>query len=228
MRTAGYQDFGEIARRVAEGRHREVVGGLWEKIGRLTLDYLVAQGLTPRMNVLDVGCGCLRIGKHLVDYLEPNRYWGVDHSQELLDAGYERELGRRGRRKLPRSHLLRDGEFDFSRLAGRPSVDVALAQSVFTHLPLDNLRLCLARLGQCVAPGARFFATFFHCRKEQAWDRPIYHETGGVTTYSARDPFHYRTSDIRQCIGGLPWSMSEPVDWSHPRDQAMVVFHWTG
>ena len=87
-----YYDEQSVRERVQSGQHREVVGGLWEEIGTLTFNYLATHGLTPRSRVLDVGCGCLRVGVHLVDFLEPGNYYGLDLSQALLEVGYDVEL----------------------------------------------------------------------------------------------------------------------------------------
>src|SRR5881275_286913 len=40
---------------IAAGKHRQHVGGAWDTIGPLQLDYLVEQGLQPRHRLLDVG-----------------------------------------------------------------------------------------------------------------------------------------------------------------------------
>ena len=222
---SAYYDLDRTRGMVEAGRHREAVGGLWDEIGLLTRDLLVAEGLTPGLRFLDVGCGSLRVGVHLVEYLDAGHYFGTDLSADLLAAGYERELAPRGLAdKLPRANLLCDAEFAFDRFEGEPRFDMALAQSVFTHLPLNHLRLCLVNLAPYMPAGARFFATVFHCRDESCWARPIVHRPGGVTTYPARDPYHYRSADLEHCARGLDWSVEEPRSWNHPRDQALVVF----
>jgi hypothetical protein len=43
-------------------KHRELIGGMWETIGRLQFDFMVAQGLIPSSTLLDIGCGALRGG----------------------------------------------------------------------------------------------------------------------------------------------------------------------
>lgn len=225
MTINSYYDLDSIRQRVEEGGHRDAVGGLWQEIGRLTFRYLVEQGLRPDMTVLDIGCGCLRVGVHLVDFLDPGHYFGTDLSEDLLEAGYRHELGSLElQHKLPRANLLCDRDFNFDRLDHRAPFDVAIAQSVFTHLPLNHIRLCLARLARAMAPGGRFFATLFHCPDDAAWDQPLVHERGGITTYPARDPYHYRAGDFRRAIHDLPWTVGEPADWDHPRDQAIVTF----
>ena len=151
---SSYFDQSTIASLVAAGKHRETVGGLWEELGSLQLEFMKDQGLKPEHRLLDVGCGALRGGVHFVRYLQAGNYFGLDINQSLLDAGYEAELAAEGLEgKLPRSNLLSNGEFDLRSL--EVTFDFALAQSVFTHLTFNRIRQCLARVaghedGRCV------------------------------------------------------------------------------
>lgn len=220
-----YYDLERTHRFVAAGEHRALVGGLWDEIGMLARNLVIAQGLTPDMTFLDIGCGCMRVGVHLVEYLESGHYFGTDLSEELLLVGRERELKPRGLDlKLPARNLLRDDDFDFSRFESAPRFDMALALSVFTHLPLNHLRLCLANLQPTMAPGGKFLVTIFHCDDDTRWSGPIRHEPGGIVTHPASDPYHYRTLDLGFCAEGLGWGVSEPQYWNHPRNQSVVVF----
>src|SRR5687767_4171104 len=81
---------------VADGEHRRVVGGMWDLVGRLQFDHLVASGLTPQMRLADIGCGALRGGVHFIDHLDNGNYFGLDLNQSLLDAGYDVELATLG------------------------------------------------------------------------------------------------------------------------------------
>ena len=63
---------------VDAGRHRQVVGGLWDEMGALQLNFLKDQGMAPRDVLLDIGCGTLRLGRLAIDYLDPGNYWGAD------------------------------------------------------------------------------------------------------------------------------------------------------
>jgi SAM-dependent methyltransferase len=217
-----YYDEATMARAVSAGHHRELVGGLWDEIGRLQFDFLRANGLSASSTLLDIGCGCLRAGVHFVDFLDAGHYFGTDISQPLLDAGYEVELRRRGLcQKLPRQNLVCDGEFDFS---GLPlSFDFVIAQSLFTHLPASCVRQCFARLGPKMKPGGRLFATFFIVPEDHPAGAAFTHPHG-VTSAADRDPYHYRFAQIRQLCGGLPWVAELIGDWQHPRDQQMVLF----
>ena len=218
-----YYDVENVADLVRRGHHRGVVGGLWDEIGQLQFDYLLGQGLAPETRLLDIGCGCLRGGVHLVRYLNPGNYFGIDVSQELLDAGYDVELAAaKLQSRLPRENLNANGTFD----AGMFGVqfDVAIAQSVFTHLSYNQLKLCMARTARCVRPGGKFYLTIFLADEGEDWTGPIRHSPGGISTRPDANPFHYQHSDLMHAVAGLPWSLVEVVEWGHPRGQRMAVF----
>jgi SAM-dependent methyltransferase len=217
-----YYDEETMRVMAAEGRHRDIIGGLWDEVGTLQFEFLKTHGLAPTDILIDIGCGCLRGGVHFIDYLNAGNYHGIDLSSALLDAGYDVEVAGLGlQAKLPRSNLLTDGHFGFDRFEKR--FDVALAQSVFTHLPLNHIRLCLHRLAAAMRPGGRLFATFFEAPEHHAIDRPLDHPNG-VRTFSYQDPFHYRISELEAICQEMPWRITFAGDWAHPRDQKMVVF----
>ena len=213
-----YYDTARITRLIKEGHHRNTIGGLWEELGQMQLDYLKTRGLQPQMRFLDIGCGCLRGGVHFVRYLNAGHYYGSDLSQDLLDVGYDVELAGLGlTEKLPRNNLLCSGDFDFSSLG--QSFDMAFAMSVFTHLTQNHLRLCLDRLADVMTPGGVFFMTLFHCPDSHPWRDPLTHTPGNIVTQPDRDPFHYRRSHLEQAMDGLPWRLGPIEDWNHPRGQ---------
>jgi hypothetical protein len=219
-----YFDLDRSAAAVARGQHRALVGGLWDALGRLQFDYLRRQGLRRDMTLLDVGCGCLRGGVHFVRWLDPGRYHGTDISAALLDAGHGVELAAAGLQdRLPRANRVCDGAFDMTAFAPK-TFDMVLAVSVFTHLPLNHLRLCLARLVPVTRPGARFFASVFVAPDAAAWAGPVVHAPGGIVTRPDSDPYHMLPGDPAALCAGLPWRAGLPEDWGHPRDQRMVTF----
>ena len=218
-----YDDQSRIAESVRLGQHREIIGGMWEDLGRLQLEFLVSQGLRPEHRVLDVGAGSLRLGVKLVDFLEPGRYWAVDRHTALLDAGWELELGPLGlQARQPRAQLVTLDDFQFDRLG--QTFDYAIAQSLFTHFSWNRIRRCLARLAPAINARGRLFATFFEVPEGTDRETAAIHMPGGVETYSDRDPYHYSLPDLRHAVAGLPWQLELLGEWGHPRDQRMVVF----
>jgi SAM-dependent methyltransferase len=205
----------------AADAHRAQVGGMFDEIGRLQLEFLKSQGLAPGDRLLDVGCGCLRGGIHFVSYLDRGKYYGVDLSPELIRAGLEIEIPRAGLKgRLAADHLLVNGDFEAWRFGA--TFDVVWAQSVFTHLPGTVIRKCLTEVARCTRAGGRFFATFFECGDDPSV--PVAQQPGGHTTYPDRDPFHYRFGDLAALADGLPWRATRIGDWGHPRAQHMARF----
>lgn len=217
----------EALRRVVEtNQHREAIGGLWEELGGLQLDFLKSQGMQPRHRLLDIGCGALRLGVKAVDYLDSGNYFGLDLSRELIDAGYEKELGAAQRARLPQSNLTANDQFDFSFLP--ESIDYAIAQSVFTHLPLNHIRRCLSRLAPHLAPSGRFFATAWIIPQEHPVDQPC-SQPGAINgmpivTTDLTDPYHYHLADFAHIVANLPYRMELIGNWDHPRGQPMLAF----
>lgn len=218
-----YCDESLVAQQVRNGRHRDLVGGMWDEIGLLQFDFLVAQGLKPCHRLMDVGCGSLRGGVHFARYLDCGNYYGVDLNRTLIDAGYEHEFKPRGLdRRVPRNNLQATAEFDFSPF-DQP-FDFALALSVFTHLPLNTIRVCLERLAPSMAAGGVFYATVFEGNPNEPTWKPVRHQPGNITTYGDRDPYHYRREDLTHVAGTSGWTAEWVGGFDHPRDQQMVCF----
>ncbi len=207
-----YMDETLMEQRIVNEGHRSVVGGMWDVIGPLQRDFLVSQGLKPNHTVLDVGCGALRGGVPLTEYLDADRYYGIDISQRLLDAGYDKEIaGGDLAAKLPRDHLFATDDFE---IPFDVRFDFAIAVSLFTHLPLPIFSRCLTNIAPSFDQGSVFFATVFE--GEGSILRP-----SGVTTHDDRDPFHFTRDNLRSATPPQ-WSFDWHGEWGHPRDQQMV------
>lgn len=218
----------DLKDKVIAGGHRQLIGGLWDKMGRMQIDFLRDQGLQPHHVMMDIGCGALRLGSLAVDYLDPSHYYGVDISEDLLDAGYNKELTDRQRERLPRSHLHATDSFDFSYLHDQ-KIDRAMAQSVFTHLPMNHIRHCLIRLAPVMKPDGVFYATFSLCPDHHNVTEKLVHPSGEdvtveVVTYDIRDPYHYTLEDLEYCAKDTPWKFQYLGDWGHPRNLKMAAF----
>lgn len=222
MSHSGYYDLETVEAGVRDGRHRELVGGLWDEIGDHQLAFLIERGLKPSDRLLDIGCGSLRLGARAIAWLDAERYYGTDLSAALIEAGRESELDDALRAKAPATHFSANGDFDLSFLGER--MDVAIAQSVFTHLPLNHLRRCLRMLAPVMWPGGRFYVTYFECPYGEDLSIPRVQGPAGVVTHDCRDPYHYRQTDLQWAIDLSPW-MFEPIgDWNHPRGQQICAY----
>lgn len=205
-----------------EGEHRTRAGGLWDRMGELQLRFMVDQGLERSSRLLDVACGPLRAGIHFVNYLDEGNYYGIDINATLLDVGYDVEMPPELRPKLPRDHLRATDRFECDFGVG---FDFALAQSLFTHIPLNDIRLCLHRVAPQMNPGGRFFATFFEAPPDFPLDGVLDGDNPAKRDkFGERNPFWYWASDLEWAASFSPWRFRYIGDWGHPRNQKMVEF----
>jgi len=149
-----------------------------------------------------------------------DRYYGHDLHPELIESGLAAELAPLGI-KVPREHFQSNADFDFSGFSVR--FDFALAQSLFSHLPFNDIRLCLERLAPRMRPGGRFYATFFALPADQPLAQ-AFQQAGGPKTLPHQDPYHYYPRDMEYACHGLPWSCAYLGDVGHPRGQHALLF----
>lgn len=220
---SAYDDAGLVAGRVKAGAHREVIGGMWDVIGRLQFEFLLARGLQPEHRLVDIGCGALRGGVHFVRHLRPGHYYGLDNNQSLLDAGYGIELAQAGLQdRLPRGNLFCNADFQLPVEDG--FFDVGIAQSVFSHMSFNSIRRCLATIAPKFRAGGMFYATFFSLPDGVPGIDGHAQGEGGVVTFGHQDPYHYRVDDIVQAAVVAPWRAQYIGTWGHPRSQVMMAF----
>lgn len=205
------------ARVIARGGHRKRVGGHWDELGELQLRFMIDRGLKPEERLLDVGCGALRAGRWFVDYLDPGHYYGIDINESLLDAGYEQELTDAQRARLPRDHLRATDRFacDFGVL-----FDFAIAQSLFTHISLNQIRLCLHRVAAVMSPDGRFYASYFEAPRSHPLDEP----RANGRLWTERNAFFYYRPDLHYAARWSQWQVQYIGAWGHPRHQRMMEF----
>lgn len=186
---------------------KEAVGGMWEQIGRLQFEFLVASGLTPDKTILDIGCGTLRGGRHFIAYLAAERYTGFDISANAIEAAM-RLVQKEGLDGNSPVLLLNDTKrLDFTLFPGK-TFDFLLAHSVFSHLPPDSIEECFRNIGTVMHAHSLFFFTFI------PGDRPA-----RVDLKSFQYPFGYferaaerHGFEIEDCSAA----------YRHPRGQCMA------
>lgn len=215
-----YENIQQQAKRMAKHGHRRVTGGGWESMGQLQLETLKAHGLAPQHRLIDVGCGSLRGGVLFVPYLDPGHYYGLDANQTFTEAGLEQEFDAETRARIPAENFRFniDFTFDFADVA----FDYACAFSLFTHLSVNKISLCLDNLRPLMAPGGQFLATFFTA-EDLRLAEPV-KRTAKVTTWSWKDPYHYSLGQIEAMAAATGWGFDWVGDFGHPRGQLLARF----
>jgi SAM-dependent methyltransferase len=223
LRDGQNDDKARFVEKIANGQHRRLVGGLWDKIGQLQLEFLKQAGLRPDHRVLDIGCGCLRAGVKLVAYLEPNHYFGIDAEKKLLEIGYRQELAKVGLKdRLDRGNLYCSRLCQHQRLAEN-TIEYGICVSVITHLPLSFLMTCLQNTEKYFKRGGKLYVSFFEIPEQATFSQPVANSNGNATP-SFADPYHYYRKDMVGVAEGTLWRPRYIGEWGHPRGQAMVEY----
>lgn len=129
----------------------------FETVGRMQLIILLRNGLYPESKTLDIGCGVLRGGYWLVNFLNPECYFGIEPSKEMVDVGIEHFLGP-SLMKTKRPRFDFNAEFDFSVF--REKFDFFIARSIWTHASKSQIERMLDSFCQNSTDGAVFLADF--------------------------------------------------------------------
>ncbi|MCB6178524.1 methyltransferase [Rhodobacter sp. Har01] len=191
MSASPYLAPGFYDRALADGRHRDIVGGRWSETAAAQMALLLDEGLRPEDRLLDIGCGCLRLGHRAAAYLAPGHYWGTDASLALMRRGHEAELSDETRARLPPGNLVEDADFGFPGLPD--SIDIALAFAVFTHLPPDALPRALAQVRARFPRLRRMLLTVFLAPQGHAGP---HRQPDGVVTHPDRPPWHRPAAQV--------------------------------
>ena len=201
---------------LAEGRHRDIVGGRWDETGRVQMQALRDAGMLPHHRLLDIGAGSLRLGCKAVPYLVPGNYWATDASRALMLKGRSAELA--DPERLPQDHLIEDADFT---LPGVPdSIDYAIAFGVFTHLPLQVLDRALSTLRPRLPQLEKLLFTVFLAPEPQA-DAP-FRQADGVVTHPDRPPYHFTMGQVEAACKQHGWQVAS-LPMILPRGQILFV-----
>jgi len=177
-----------------QARRHGLVGRpeLWQLKRDFQIAFLWEHGLEPGHVLVDVGCGTLRGGIPIIEYLDAGSYVGIDVRAEAIEEAWQelREHGLEDRRpELIAVPSLADVEL--TREADR-----IWAFSVLMHLDDERLDECLAFARRQLAPNGIFYANAITAEFPPArWrefpviSRPVeeYREQAARAGLSARD-----------------------------------------
>ena len=175
----------------------------YDLIAAMTFNLMTTLGLRQSHTLLDIGCGSLRCGRLFIPYLNAGNYVGIEPNQWLVDEGIRKEIG---------ADLIRikRPKFYFSDspaiLAGSGvTVDLAVAQSIFSHTGPDLINAWLTGIFPFLSPAGALAATFLtgdtDC-EATGWLYP------GCVKYTPQG--------LAKLAGAAGYSL-KILDWWHPR-----------
>jgi hypothetical protein len=126
-----------IAGRVVRGQH-PAIGAQARSVRAPTelLDILLTHGLKPGHVVVDYGCGSFRLGKALIQYLDPGHYWGLDVIDDFLESGMALLEPEFKAEKRPNARVINDANL---AEAARAQPDFIISWHVCSKVPPNRL-----------------------------------------------------------------------------------------
>jgi SAM-dependent methyltransferase len=198
--------------------HRTATGGKWRESGDWQLEFLRREGLRSEHFVLDVGSGSLAGALVMLPVMDEHRYWGYEKDRRLFEAGVRIELVRANVRP-ERGHLLVNDWFDLSE--SPHEFTFAIANGFWSRLPLNGIARCVSSVLKKLAPGGRFYATWFE-NPDPANFEPMVH-ANGATTYPDMEPFHYSYDVLAGVCSALGAKVERVNDHTHPRGESVML-----
>lgn len=143
----------------------------YENIGKIVFQALLNQGLEKYHKVLDIGCGSLRVGQHLINYLGKGNYFGIEPNKWLIEEALKHE-------KIKNN---KNPTFDFNDKFIIPfdeRFDFVLANSIFIHASKNQIENCFNEVDKKI--NGKFLFNFIpgSDNKKLIWSYP------GAVTYS--------------------------------------------
>lgn len=177
----------------------------WQQ-GRLHVDLMREQGLTPDMTVLDFGCGYGRTAIPLIAYLKSDRYIGTDLSDRRIELA--QEWSRREGLEENRPRFVASSDNDMPFLTDG-SVDVVWTFSVFNHMPDLDLRHCLTTLNRVLRPDGRIFFYYVTHKVEELTG--TYRHTGAELVVR----FPRSDAEIAKLCAAFNFDLNPIPGWEH-------------
>lgn len=165
-----------VTRKLQRGRAHPAIGPSAKAARgeREMIKVMLQHGLQPQHVFVDYGCGSLRLGRPIVEFLQPGKFWGLDLAQEFLDAGLDHVGADLAAQKRPSLHVIDDAGLAAAK-AARP--DFIGAWHVCGKIPDQILDGFFAKVLGLMHPGTQVFLQFEDTgRREQlhglAWSLP--------------------------------------------------------
>ena len=213
-------DKTELERKVEESKqlgagaehYRSYVGppAQFDFMGATQFVLLFSLGLREEHAVLDVGCGSLRTGRLLLQFLLPDRYVGVEPNSWLWRDALKAEIGEDVvRLKLPQ--FVEDASFSLTSI-GR-QFDFIVMQSILSHTGGDMIDRPLEQARAVMKPHGQFLFTVLD---EDALNFATLRQGATAPGWHYPDCVTYEKDDIlgRCERAGL---YTQKLRWFHPR-----------
>lgn len=202
----------ELGKNLPAGSHhyRAYVGPPenYDLVAANQFNLLTLLGLRENHYLLDIGCGSLRGGRLFIPYILPERYYGIEPNQWLIDEGIANNLGK-DVIAIKKPKFSNDRNFTLSIF--KTKFDFIVAQSIFSHASQTQIRECLSEAKKVMKPTSIFVATFLKGQENYSEDSWFYPD---IIPYTQE----FMISKIEEA--GLFYSQ---LEWPHPGPQTWIA-----
>ena len=154
--------------RVPPRRDTFIGGGDFVSVGENFFITLKRHGLTPEMDVLDVGCGQGRMARPMIGFFKTGRYRGFD----IVRSGIEwcqKEYERLNHFEFFHADVFNERYNPSGRVTAKDfkfpyadnSFDCVFLTSVFTHMFADDIANYLSEISRVLRPNGKTLITWF-------------------------------------------------------------------
>jgi hypothetical protein len=165
-----------VTRKLRRGRAHPAIGPAAKAARgeREMIKVMLQHGLQRHHTFVDYGCGSLRLGRPIIEFLEPGKFWGLDLAQEFLEAGLDHVGSDLAAKKRPNLRVIDDAGLAAAK-AARP--DFIGAWHVCGKIPDQILDSFFGKVLGLMQAGTQVFLQFEDSgRREQlhglAWSLP--------------------------------------------------------
>ncbi|MGJ8593516.1 MAG: methyltransferase [Aquaticitalea sp.] len=136
-------------------RHAKVgAPDVWKYTREFQFKFLIDQGLKKTDKLMDIGCGTLRGGIPIINYLNSGNYYGMDVRDEVLNEGRKEIKSEKLEDKNP--NLISFNQFSDVNL--NEKLNVMFAFSVLIHLEDKIAESCFQFVSNSLLSGGVFYA----------------------------------------------------------------------
>ena len=181
----------------------------YDIMGATQFRLLCTLGLRANHYLLDFGCGSLRAGKFFINYLDENRYFGIDPNDWLISDSIRKQIGE-DLVKIKKPKF--DSNSEFRTDIFPVQFDFIVAQSIFSHAGTELVRKALTNFSHSLKDTGMIAATFVERWKED-------HQGAGWVYPGC---VFYRRSTVCR-IARETGLYATKIPWYHPR-QSWFLF----
>lgn len=178
----------------------------FDRRGAVQFCVMTMMGLREHHYLLDIGCGSLRGGRLFIPYLLRGHYFGVEREDWIVKQGIKNQLGNTILMVKNPTFSYRDvGAEDLVLDLREGGFDYVLAQALFCHLTLAEIRRCIEQASLVLKAHGQFVASFHEGETDDPRTELTYPEVALYTIESIRrwaHDAHLSCSEINPTLLG--------------------------